>query len=466
MRSGRPGVLELNEWVLENMTKGQTIGIDPMLIPNGQAVAMQKLFATKGINLVAVERNPVDAVWIKCGKPTLPSNPLRPLDITKTGKSHQEKLESIQKFISDNNAIAFLAPALDDVAWLLNVRGADVEYNPVALAYAVVTLEQTVLFVDLNKVTAEVREHLGSRVTVRPYEDVKEFLVAESKKGKIIMDPAQVSWSLYSCVGEAVLPKVSPIVLAKSLKNPVELEGFRQAHIRDGAALTAFFCWLENHVKGGGTITEHGATLRVEEFRARMKDHMGPSFGTIAGYGPNGAIIHYSPDKDNSPVIGTDSTFLFDSGAQYLDGTTDVTRWATGTVHPSYTFCNKVSFVWHRTMHFGTPTDRMKQTYTAVLKVSFIYCPHPQHLDHTVTSFPYWIPCRATSRWPRWWSLRARWARVSTAWPAWRCGSWAWTTITARATAWAPSSTCTRGRRASASERETMKWCVDGVVVL
>jgi Xaa-Pro aminopeptidase len=288
---------------------------------------MERAFAAKGITLVAVEKNPVDTVWQQCGRPSVPCKPLLALDISKTGKSHQDKIATVQEFIRKNGAVAFLAPALDDVAWLLNIRGDDVQFNPVALSYAVVTLDKTYLFVDPNKVTPEVHAHLGANVVVRPYEEVKAFLVQQAAAGKVVMDPAQVNWSLYSCVGEAVLPRISPIILAKSLKNATELEGFRQCHIRDGAALTAFFCWLEQYVLGGGKITEHEVTLRIEEFRARMKDHKGPSFGTIAAYGPNGAMMHYSPAADTSATLDVHSTFLCDSGAQYLDGTTDVTRY-------------------------------------------------------------------------------------------------------------------------------------------
>jgi len=346
MKSGQPGVPELNEWVIKNMLPGQSVGVDPFLIPNSQASQMKAYFAASGINLVAVEPNPIDKVWSQCGRPSISFNPLVVLPIDKTGKSHQDKIQDIQSIIINSDASSLLVSALDEVSWLFNIRGGDVQYNPVALSYAVVTLEQTYLFVDPSKVMDNVRDHLGPQVTVLPYEDVKQFLTQQSSKGRVIMDPAQVNWSLYSCVGDAVLPKTSPIVLAKSLKNPTELEGFRQCHIRDGAALTAFFHWLETFVKGGGLISEYQAAMRLEEFRGKMKDHRGPSFTTIAAYGPNAAMMHYSPKENDSAIIGVESTFLCDSGAQYLDGTTDVTR----------------------TMHFGIPSEHMKDCYTAVLK--------------------------------------------------------------------------------------------------
>lgn len=326
MKSGQPNVLELPEWVVANLTSGQTVGVDPLLIPNGQAKAMKDLFASKGITLVAVEENPVDEIWSQLGRPEVLVKPLRALGLDKTGLSHDNKIAKVQEFLVAQGASALLVTMLDDVAWLLNIRGDDVVFNPVVLAYAVVTLDLTYLFVDPAKATVDVREHLGPKVAILPYGEVKRFLERQANDGKIIMDPAQVNWSLYSAAGESALSRTSPIVLAKSLKNAVELEGFRQCHIRDGAALTAFFHWLEVQVKAGEKITEFEVTEHIERFRSKMADHVGPSFGTIAGYGPNGAMMHYSPSKEVSATLGTDTMFLCDSGAQYLDGTTDVTR--------------------------------------------------------------------------------------------------------------------------------------------
>lgn len=326
MKQGQPNVLELEDWIVTNMKNGAVIGVDALLVPNGQAAEMKAKFDKVGITLVAVAENPVDKVWIECGRPTEACSPIVPMDISTTGKSHEDKIAAIQEYITANEGVALLVTMLDDVAWLLNIRGNDVAYNPVALCYAVVTLQDTYLFIDSNKVTDKVRAHFGPKVVILPYENVRDFLVQLATTGPVIMDSNQVNWSLYTSVGEAVRNRTSPIVLMKSLKNPVELEGFRQCHIRDGAALTAFFHWLENFVKGGGVITEHQVTERIEEFRGKMKDHRGPSFHTIAGYGANGAMMHYSPSETASSIVGTDSMFLCDSGAQYLDGTTDVTR--------------------------------------------------------------------------------------------------------------------------------------------
>ena len=179
-----------------------------------------------------------------------------------------------------------------------------------------------------------------------PYEDIEVFLIKQTSEGPVVCDPLQLNWRLYAAIKSNVIEKPSPITLAKSKKNQSELNGIREAHIRDGAALTAFLNWLTITVKSGAKLTECDVVDKLEEFRGRMEKHVGPSFSTISGYASNGAIIHYKPEKDTCSTLGTDSLFLLDSGAQYLDGTTDVTR----------------------TLCFGTPSQHMKDCFTLVLK--------------------------------------------------------------------------------------------------
>ena len=243
------------------------------------------------------------------------------------------------------------------IAWLFNIRGSDIAYNPVTLAYAVITLRGPHLFISsLNLVDPKVVQHLSSGgVTLHPYEEVEQFLKIEAKYGKVIIDPAQLNWQLFQAIddcnkGTLIVQMPSPLALMKAVKNPSELAGVRASHVRDGAALTAFLYWLETTVKSGTqTITEYDVAVKIEEYRKNAGMHIGPSFDTIAGFGSNGAIIHYKPDKATAAILGTGpgSMFLLDSGAQYLDGTTDVTR----------------------TLHFGTPSEREKECYTLVLKV-------------------------------------------------------------------------------------------------
>ena len=330
MKSGEPDVLELPDWLIKNMQKGQSVGIDSRLISAAGAEGLQKTLAEKGIQLVAVDRNPVDIVWAKYNRPPAPCSPVIIHDVSRAGVLYSEKIDQVRKFIRDSNATALVVSMLDEVAWLFNIRGSDVQYNPVVIAYAVVTLDNTFLFVDSAKLSENVREHLSSGVEVRPYEMVESFLtsLAESSDDiKVLVDTSQLNWKLSRALGKAAINVTSPISLSKSTKNENELNGIRQAHIRDGAALTAFLHWLEVNVKAApGAISETDAMAKLEEFRRKCKHHVGPSFATIAGYAANGAIIHYHAEPATAGRIGVDSLFLLDSGAQYLDGTTDVTR--------------------------------------------------------------------------------------------------------------------------------------------
>lgn len=244
------------------------------------------------------------------------------------------------------------------IAWLFNIRGSDIAFNPVTLSYAVITLDRAHLFIDHTKVLDPViSAHLAEgQVMLHNYDEIEGFLKAEAKLGKVIFDPVQLNWKLCQAIessnehGNSVLRMTSPITMMKAVKNDSELEGIRQCHIRDGAALTAFLCWLEKTVKTDQIkITEYDVALKIEEYRGKAGFHVGPSFSTIAGFGENGAIIHYKPSKATAAVLrtGPGSMFLLDSGAQYLDGTTDVTR----------------------TLHFGAPSEREKMCYTLVLQV-------------------------------------------------------------------------------------------------
>jgi Xaa-Pro aminopeptidase len=261
-----------------------------------------------------------------------------------------------------------------------------VSFNPVVISYAVVTTTGAHLFVDESKVTPAARTHLTG-VQIHPYNEIESFLTTLAKTGSVAADPAQLNWRLYSALGTSAKDIVSPITLMKAIKNESEIRGIRESHIRDGVALTAFLHFLEKTVKSGGdngSITEYEVTEKLEEFRSKVAKHVSPSFrysssimylcnfihcdrltyiinyyvytyiyihiySTIAGFASNGAIIHYKPEKETAARLSTQGMFLLDSGAQYYDGTTDVTR----------------------TMHFGQPTEHMKTCYTLVLKVIY-----------------------------------------------------------------------------------------------
>lgn len=328
MRSGDKGVPDIVEWISSNLKEGQTVGIDAWLYSASQAKTLIKSLQAKKINLISFKENPMDQVWQQFGRPVAPVRGVEVVPVERAGLSHSDKINNVRAALQKNNAVGIVVAMLDEVAWLLNIRGADVDFNPVVISYVIVTLDKVYWFVDEAKVSAEVRAHLGEGVEVLPYERAEEYLADVAKRGKVWIDPARTNYRLYQAVGEAgIFEKSSPITLSKSLKTAEELRGFTDSHIRDGVALTAFIHWLERTVQAApNSITEYGAAQKLEEFRGKMDLHVGPSFTTIAGYGPNGAIIHYSPNANDSATIGIDSLFLLDSGAQYKDGTTDVTR--------------------------------------------------------------------------------------------------------------------------------------------
>jgi len=356
MRSGDPGVPELNDWLLANMPDNSVVGVDGFLMTESQAGGICNVLKAKGISLKPTEDpNPVDYVWNTLGKQPAPPCAAVTVNSVHAGQSHTDKIAVVQKKLRATTTAAgqsptcFVVSMLDEIVWLFNIRGADVSYNPVVMAYAVVTLTEAHLFVDETKISEAVRQHLGPDVVLHPYDAIEEFLrTTAATPGSIVgVDPLQLNWRLCRAVGTSIHRMTSPLTLAKAIKNDRELDGIRSAHIRDGAALTAFLHWLETTVKAAPlSITEYDVAVKIEEFRKKAGQHVSPSFDTIAGYGSNGAIIHYKPEAKTAAAIGVESLFLLDSGAQYLDGTTDVTR----------------------TLHFGTPTQRMIDCYTMVLK--------------------------------------------------------------------------------------------------
>lgn len=280
-----------------------------------------------------------------------------------SGRKFQSKIEELRKDLDKKKAAGVIISMLDEVAWLFNLRGSDIPYNPVFFSYAAVTSTTSKIYVDLDKVTTEVKNHLGPDVQIRPYNCLLSDLAtmtesvpnatganAIGSKAKLsYLISTKASWALSLGLGgeEQVDEVRSPVGDAKAIKNETELEGMRSCHIRDGAALSAYFAWLEEMlVQKGETLDEVQASDKLEEVRSKGENFVGLSFDTISSTGPNAAIIHYKPEKGNCSIIDPKAIYLCDSGAQYLDGTTDTTR----------------------TLHFGNPTDMEVKAYTLVLK--------------------------------------------------------------------------------------------------
>ncbi len=336
------------EWLKANAPEGSAIGYDAWLHSKGWAKGVEEALAKKDATLVAVDSNPVDAVWED--QPAPSAAPALVHDDSLTGQPSAEKRAAIADWLKEENLDAVVIAALDSVAWLFNIRGTDVERTPVTLSYAIANADGTAeLFIAPEKVTPELTAHLGNAVTVRPE---AEFVPALSAmKGKrVAADPSNCVAGIFAALsdgGAVVLDKPDPCVLPKAVKNAVEQQGQRDAQERDGAAIARFLHWLS--VEGPkGQLTELAAAEQLHQFRRECGDLRDLSFDTISGAGPNGAIVHYRVSEETNRTLEPGSVYLVDSGGQYPDGTTDITR--TVWIGP------------------GAPSAEVKDRYTRVLK--------------------------------------------------------------------------------------------------
>ncbi|XP_057885425.1 xaa-Pro aminopeptidase 1 isoform X1 [Melospiza georgiana] len=357
MKMGLKDTPTQEDWLVSVLPEGSKVGVDPFIIPADQWKRMSKVLRSAGHDLVPVKENLIDTIWTDC--PQRPCKPLITLGLSYTGVSWRDKIVALRSKMAERKVMWFVVTALDEVAWLFNLRGSDVEYNPVFFAYAVIGMNTIRLFIDGDRMMdPAVREHLQLdstlepefKIQVMPYGSILSELQAVgaglSPKEKVWLSD-KASYALTEAIPKAYryLTPYTPICIAKAVKNAAETEGMRRAHIKDAVALCELFNWLEKEVPKG-TVTEIVAADKAEEFRSQQKDFVELSFATISSTGPNGAIIHYKPVPETNRTLSVNEIYLLDSGAQYKDGTTDVTR----------------------TMHFGTPSAYEKECFTYVLK--------------------------------------------------------------------------------------------------
>ena len=336
------------DWIAETLTSGDRLGYDPWLLTPDQVRRYETACKRAGADLIAAETNPVDAVWDD--RPPSPAAAVMVLDDIYTGETSSDKRRRIAADLAAAEVAAAVLTAPDSIAWLLNIRGGDVPYTPFALSFAVVHADARVdWFVDDRKLNSDVRAALGNGVAVRPVSDLGAALddLAETK-ARVRVDAASVpAWvaERLKDSGGRLDRGVDPCQLPKAMKNACQVDGMRNAHIRDGAAMVAFLAWLDQEAPSG-RVTEMAACDHLEALRRRNDLFQGLSFPTISGSGPNGAIVHYRVTPTTDRTLGMGELFLVDSGAQYLDGTTDITR----------------------TVAIGTPTAAMRRHWTLVLK--------------------------------------------------------------------------------------------------
>ncbi len=347
MKIGRPDVPTLAEWLASTLSRDERVGFDPDVLSRRVHSDLLEELSRKGIELHPLERNLVDKIWTD--RPDVSNRSVRVLEETYAGEPVRDKLTRVREKMAEAGADVHILSSLDAIAWLFNLRGDDVDYNPVFLAHAAVTSDSAYLFINERKLNGDVRAALDGDVEIRPYEAVGAFVASCQSDALLIWaDPEATSHNL---APEKGVEKRSPVVDLKAVKNPVELNGFRRAHIEDGVAMVAFIRWLEEHVPAGD-VDEMRAAEKLLSFRRKGNGFVGASFGTISSYGPHGAMNHYAVSNESNIPLGTDSLYLVDSGGQYSYGTTDITR----------TFC------------FGKPTHEQVEMYTRVLKGHIAIC--------------------------------------------------------------------------------------------
>ncbi|WFD26778.1 Xaa-Pro aminopeptidase [Malassezia nana] len=342
MKMGEPGVPTWQAWLADELPPQSRIGVDPKVISAEDAQELSLSLRTVSSSLVPLRNNLVAEIWND--RPTRPQEPIRPLPESITGRSFHDKLAELRAEIKKKHAQGFVATMLDEVAWLLNLRGNDVPYNPVFFAFCIITFDACTLYVHDSQVGDNVRQHLGASVQIRPYETFYGDLKVLDMK---LLVGKRASWAVFEALGEEHAKIMRSIIVdQKSIKNAVEQDGFREVHIRDGAALVSYFAWLEESLQAGRSVSETEGATQLQRFREAQADFEGLSFTTISSTGPNGAIIHYAPPEEGSPAIDPNDLYVCDSGGHYTFGTTDVTR----------------------TLHFGTPTDEQRRCFTRVLQ--------------------------------------------------------------------------------------------------
>ena len=344
MKQGLPETLEIIPWLSDELKAGDKVGVNPQMFSVNAYAAMKAELMMVGIELVSVDL--LAEVWTE--RPALPLKPFFVFDTKYSGKSTTDKLASLRAELKKIRANVFVMSALDDIAWFFNIRGNDVDYNPVVIAYALVEEDKTTLFIAPEKLTAETKLYLEKEgVSVAAYTGIYDALKGISTEKAVLIDGAKLNQSLFEAIpaGCAKRNTMSPVFKLKSIKNEVEMTGVRRAMVKDGVALTKFFKWLEENVDSC-TLTEVSVDKKLYECRQEQENFIGESFGTIAGYGPHGAIVHYSATDESASTLKPEGIFLLDSGGQYLDGTTDITR----------------------TVALGKVTDQQKTDFTLVLK--------------------------------------------------------------------------------------------------
>ena len=356
-RIGEPGVPTREQFLKDHLRAGQTFGCDGRCITKAEGAHLAKVLGQRGIKMNTAYDLP-GLVWKD--RPELPSNPIWILDEKYAGESAESKLARLRKVMKEQDASCYVSSKLDEIMWLFNIRGGDVEANPVALSYALVTEDAQYLFVQDSETTDEFRAYADKiHLSVGRYQDFFDFLKTFEFKGNILYDPNFLSCQVYQTIRDSleaagkraedcVVEMNSPLDYMKAIRNETEIRNFKDIYIEDSAVLTKFIYWLKKNV-GKIPMTEGSAAAYLDHLRAKVRDYIELSFGTISAYGSNAAMMHYEPGEDGGAELKPEGMLLVDSGGHYLRGTTDVTR----------------------TMSLGPVTQDMRRSYSLTANSNF-----------------------------------------------------------------------------------------------
>lgn len=344
MKEGIPGTPEISEYIINSLPAGATVGIDGMQFSINAENSLRKELNAHDIKLDTTFR-PADAIWTD--RPALPANKAFIHELKYSGEATADKISKILNAINQKGADSILVSALDELAWTLNLRGSDVKYNPVVTAFLYLGKENSTLFIDEIKLDDKTNAYLTANgISTAPYDGVATFLSRLPETEKVLVDPASTSSAMASPLGNRMVTEKSPIPLMKGVKNEVQIAGIHAAMKRDGVALVRAMMDIEQMLSEGKTLTEMEVGRILTRRRSEQPLYFDDSFGTIAGYRGHGAIVHYEATPESDSTIEPDGLLLIDSGAQYLDGTTDITR----------------------TIALGSPTEDERHDFTLVMK--------------------------------------------------------------------------------------------------
>lgn len=351
-KAGMEGVPKINDYIIDNLLEGQVLGFDGRTVSASWVEEISEEILSKGASINS-GLDLVGDIWQD--RPALKANPVMLLKICYAGETREDKLARIREYMKKHGVNYHIITTLDDIAWILNIRGSDIHCNPVVLSYLIIGMKDVTLFAHKEAFSSEILNELKqSGVLLKDYKDIYISIRQFLPKTRVMLDKNVVNQAIVDSIPKQVkvLNLVNPSVLWKATKNNTEIQNIKKAHIKDGVAVTKFIYWLKKNM-GKIPMTELSVTEKLEQLRSMEENYIGPSFDTIAGFGEHGAIVHYFATKDSDAVIKPDNLLLVDTGGHYLEGTTDITR----------------------TILIGNnATDEQKRFYTAVLRGNLNLC--------------------------------------------------------------------------------------------